>query len=144
MVRWLHRVAHSKSTEGWEEGNYLSLYFKRLLKRTSLDRSLFRSLPGQGILGLLNYYPKQFKSVGRVPTLIAYRESKSYTVKQLCTGRGNKHKSTQRYLRKLSTAITHICCIHALFLDRKFIRKFYGRADTHSIVLVLERWCLLA
>ena len=30
VVRWLHRVAHSKSTEGFGEGNCLPLYFKRL------------------------------------------------------------------------------------------------------------------
>ena len=43
VVRWHHRVAHSKSTKGKGEGRYLPLYFKRLLKKTSLDRPRFRS-----------------------------------------------------------------------------------------------------
>ena len=68
------------------KGNCLPLYFKRLWKELHLTRPYSDPFLARAFWFSWVFYPKQFKSVGRVPSLKIHTESKSYTVKQLCTG----------------------------------------------------------
>ena len=83
-------------------------------------------------------YPKQFERLGRVPPLKLIQKINPIQRYNYVQGAGMNINVHMKYLSKLCT-IKHICCIHALSLDREFIRKVYRGADTHSVVLDFKK-----